>query len=154
MECGQCNVYLVVPRGARTVECPHCRRVTRVERRGAVGMVMNVFGRMGGGGARPAAPPRIREAGYPRVHGDKRALLVGIKYTDTDLPELSGPINDVKGMTFLLTQKYGFPRQSILVLTGKTTVRVLRSINFCLGLCNKCTHVHTHTFALVLLCLA
>jgi hypothetical protein len=73
---------------------------------------------MAGGGARPVTPPRLREAGYPRVHGyDKRALLIGINYTGTE-NELSGPINDVNGMSFLLTQKYGFPKECILTMTG------------------------------------
>jgi len=87
-----------------------------------MGFVTDAIAHIAGGGARakarPAAPARIREAGYPIVHGHKRALLVGVKYTGTD-GELSGPINDVKGMSFLLTQKYGFPNQCILILTDE-----------------------------------
>ena len=118
MECGQCGAGLSVPRGARSVQCAHCRGVTRVQRHGhgAVGFVMNAIANMAGGGGRPVTPPRLRE--YPRVHGDKRALLIGVNYTGTE-GVLSGPKNDVEGMSFLLTQKYGFPKQCILTLTGK-----------------------------------
>uniref|UniRef100_A0ACD5YNE6 Uncharacterized protein n=1 Tax=Avena sativa TaxID=4498 RepID=A0ACD5YNE6_AVESA len=118
MECGQCGAGLSVPRGARSVQCAHCRGVTRVHRHGAVGFFMNALANMGGGVTRPVTPPWLREAGYPRVHGDKRALLVGIKYSGTE-NELSGPINDVKGMSFLLTQKYGFPEECILTLSDE-----------------------------------
>lgn len=120
MECGHCGERVSIPRGARAVHCAHCRGVTRVGRRhGAVGFVVNMITNMAGGGrTRPATPPRLREANYPRAHGDKRALLVGISYAGTHLRELSGPITDVKSMSFLLTQKYGFPGQCILVLTG------------------------------------
>ncbi|KAM3294128.1 hypothetical protein ACQJBY_037185 [Aegilops geniculata] len=121
MECGHCGEGVSIPRGARAVQCAHCRGVTRVWRRhGPVGFVVNMISNMAGGGrTRPATPPRLREAVYPRVHGDKRALLVGISYAGTHLPELSGPIADVKSMSFLLTQKYGFPSQCILVLTDE-----------------------------------
>ncbi|XP_047086990.1 metacaspase-1-like [Lolium rigidum] len=118
MECGQCGAGLSVPRGARSVQCAHCRGVTRVQRHGAVGVVMNAFANMAVRGGRPVTPPRLREAGYPRVPGDKRALLIGINYTGTE-NELSGPINDVKGMSFLLTQKYGFPKECILTMTDE-----------------------------------
>ncbi|KAM0859060.1 hypothetical protein ACQ4PT_047473 [Festuca glaucescens] len=96
MECEQCGAGLSVPRGARSVQCAH----------------------IGGGDGRPVTPPRLQEAGYPRVHSDKRALLIGIKYTGTE-NELSGPINDIKGMSFLLTQKYGFPKECILTMTDE-----------------------------------
>lgn len=113
MECGQCGARLAVTRGASSVQCAHCRRATRVERHGAVhaavGFVRSVFTNIGR--ARP-------HPGYPPVHGNKRALLVGINYAGTGA-ELPGPINDVKCMSFLLTLKYGFPSDSVLVLTGK-----------------------------------
>ncbi|KAF7057383.1 hypothetical protein CFC21_064672 [Triticum aestivum] len=114
MECGQCSARLAVTRGASSVQCAHCRRATRVERHGAVvhgavGFVRSVFTNIGR--ARP-------HPGYPPVHGNKRALLVGINYTGT-AAELPGPINDVKCMSFLLTLKYGFPGDCILVLTDE-----------------------------------
>uniref|UniRef100_A0A453JZV4 Uncharacterized protein n=1 Tax=Aegilops tauschii subsp. strangulata TaxID=200361 RepID=A0A453JZV4_AEGTS len=114
MECGQCGARLAVTRGASSVQCAHCRRATRVERHGAVvhgavGFVRSVFTNIGR--ARP-------HPGYPPVYGNKRALLVGINYTGT-AAELPGPINDVKCMSFLLTLKYGFPSDCILVLTDE-----------------------------------
>ena len=121
MECGQCGARFAVPRGASNVQCAHCRGVTRVERHGAVGFVRDVITNIAGGGRTrplpPAGPRRFSEARYPIVHGKKRALLVGINYTGTEA-ELRGPINDVHCMKFLLTLKYGFPTDCILVLTG------------------------------------
>jgi LSD1 subclass zinc finger protein len=112
MECGHCSTRFAVQRGSNAVHCAHCRRVTRVERHGAVGFVRNMFTNITGGGRTKPHP------GYPRVQGNKRALLVGINYTGTK-SELNGPINDVKCMSFLLSIKYGFPSDSILILTGK-----------------------------------
>uniref|UniRef100_A0ACD5YLR2 Uncharacterized protein n=1 Tax=Avena sativa TaxID=4498 RepID=A0ACD5YLR2_AVESA len=112
MECPQCGTRFAVPRGARTVQCGHCRVVTRVERHGAVSFVRNMLTNITGGGRTKPHP------GYPRVQGNKRALLVGINYTGT-ASQLNGPINDVKCMTFLLSIKYGFSGDSILVLTDE-----------------------------------
>ncbi|XP_047086921.1 metacaspase-1-like [Lolium rigidum] len=112
MECGHCGTRFAVPRGARTVECARCRGVTRVDRHGAVGFVRNMFSNIAGGGRTKPHP------GYPRVQGNKRALLVGINYTGT-ASQLNGPINDVKCMSFLLSIKYAFPSDSILILTDE-----------------------------------
>ncbi|XBI79244.1 hypothetical protein VPH35_088767 [Triticum aestivum] len=113
MECGQCGARFAVTRGASSAQCAHCRRAARVERHGAVhgavGFVRNVFTNIGRTRPHP---------GYPPVYGNKRALLVGINYTGTTA-ELPGPINDVKCMSFLLTLKYGFPSDCILVLTDE-----------------------------------
>ena len=94
MEYCQCGARLVVPWGASTVQCAHCRGVTRVERHGAVGFVRDVITNIAGGRrARPpqlpAGPRRFSEAGYPTVQGKKRALLVGVNYTGTE-DELHG----------------------------------------------------------------
>ncbi|KQK21444.1 metacaspase-1 [Brachypodium distachyon] len=121
MECAQCGAWFTVPRGASSVQCAHCHGVTRVERRGATGFVRGVFPNIGWGGrTRPqppaAAPPRLSV--YPPVHGNKRALLVGINYAGRE-DELPGPNNDVKCMSFLLNLKYGFPNDCILILTDE-----------------------------------
>ncbi|KAK1649739.1 hypothetical protein QYE76_067544 [Lolium multiflorum] len=122
MECGQCGARFAVPQGASTVQCAHCHGVTRVERHGAVGFVRDIVTNIAGGRRTrpqlPAGPRRFSGVGYPIVHGHKRALLVGINYTGTE-DELQGPINDVNCMKFLLTLKYGFPSDCILVLTDE-----------------------------------
>ena len=54
---------------------------------------------------------------YSLVHGGKRAVLIGVAYRSTRY-ELRGTITDIKCMKFLLQTKFGFPEQSILVLSG------------------------------------
>ncbi|CAH8384701.1 unnamed protein product [Eruca vesicaria subsp. sativa] len=58
----------------------------------------------------PPGPP-------PPVHGQKRAVIVGVTYKDTK-SELKGCINDAKCMKFMLMKRYNFPESSILMLTG------------------------------------
>lgn len=112
--CSHCGAGLPTPTGASSsVRCVLCHRVTRIER-----------GRsMGGNTLAPPSPPRLASvrhevpAGYPMVRGRKRALLVGVSYKGTDC-ELKGTVNDVDGMRRLLCEKFGFPSDCILVLTG------------------------------------
>uniref|UniRef100_A0ACD5Y9U8 Uncharacterized protein n=1 Tax=Avena sativa TaxID=4498 RepID=A0ACD5Y9U8_AVESA len=61
-----------------------------------------------GGGSGAAIEP-------PPPRSTKRALLVGIKYSRGR--RLDGPVNDVRFMKMLLTDKFKFPPDSILVLT-------------------------------------
>ena len=72
----------------------------------------------------PLSPPRTARsarlelpAGYPASRGKKRAVLVGVSYTGTSY-ELKGTVKDVELMRNLLCDKFGFPGDSILVLTG------------------------------------
>ncbi|OEL37240.1 Metacaspase-1 [Dichanthelium oligosanthes] len=64
------------------------------------------------------SPGREIPAGYPKVSGRKRALLVGVSYMGT-ARELKGTINDVTEMRRLLVDKFGFPSGCILELTEK-----------------------------------
>ncbi|GFP98705.1 metacaspase-1 [Phtheirospermum japonicum] len=50
------------------------------------------------------------------AHGKKRAVLCGVSYYG-QRHRLNGTVNDVKCMRFFLNQKFGFPNDSILVLT-------------------------------------
>jgi hypothetical protein len=50
--------------------------------------------------------------------GKKRAVLIGIKYKGRCPGELRGPINDVKCMRYLLTERFGFSNDCVLILTG------------------------------------
>lgn len=52
--------------------------------------------------------------------GQKRALLIGINYTSSPTSQLKGCINDVQSMLAYLTQRAGFPRENIVVLTDDT----------------------------------
>lgn len=50
-----------------------------------------------------------------RPTGRKKALLIGIHYSG--VAELSGPINDVAFIRYLLRSKFGFEKENILILT-------------------------------------
>uniref|UniRef100_A0ACD5XG91 Uncharacterized protein n=1 Tax=Avena sativa TaxID=4498 RepID=A0ACD5XG91_AVESA len=126
--CGHCGAYLSVPPGARSVRCPLCHAVTRVQHQGAmhhaVGFIKGLFNAFGSpsqpppsstGSMRVGDPYRL-PASYPRACGKKRALLVGISYSYTKY-ELKGTVNDVTCMSYLLRQRFGFPSDCILVLT-------------------------------------
>lgn len=58
----------------------------------------------------PSGPP-------PPVHGQKRAVIVGVSYKNTK-NELKGCINDAKCMKFMLMKRFQFPESCILMLTG------------------------------------
>jgi hypothetical protein len=68
--------------------------------------VINIGGERRRQGGRAAAVPR----------SSKRALLVGINYRGRR--RLEGPVNDVRFMKMLLCEKFNFPFDSMLVLTG------------------------------------
>ncbi|KAL6878254.1 hypothetical protein ACP4OV_012424 [Aristida adscensionis] len=121
--CSHCGAGLPAPpgfSGPGGVRCALCHRVTRIERqlqRGVVSRGAVAFSR--------ASPPRPavslqRElpAGYPRVAGKKRALLVAVSYTGTE-HELRGTVNDLREMRRLLVGSFGFPTGCILELTEK-----------------------------------
>ncbi|KAG8097319.1 hypothetical protein GUJ93_ZPchr0013g35853 [Zizania palustris] len=131
--CSGCGAYLAVPPGARSVRCALCHAVTRVEprRHGAGGLQQYALGRLIKGLISAFTSPQQASsssgsqriggsyglpASYPRVGGNKRALLVGISYAGTKY-ELRGTVNDVKCMSYLLSQRFYFPDDSILVLT-------------------------------------
>lgn len=62
----------------------------------------------------PQPPP-----GFCGGRGKKRAVLIGIKYTGRRNCELRGPINDVKCMKYMLTERFGFPNDCVLILTDE-----------------------------------
>jgi hypothetical protein len=89
MVCDQCDLQV-------EIQCDNC--------------VINIGGDFGrlriNDGGRAAAVPR----------SSKRALLVGINYRGRR--RLEGPVNDVRFMKMLLCEKFNFPFDSMLVLTG------------------------------------
>lgn len=139
VRCSKCGVTLVVPAYARNICCSLCHRTTYVGRdpvRHAVGFVKSIvstFSNSGNSfnnlsphsygsneGMQQFGYPNSRfytPTSYPRVFGNKRALLIGIAYASSRY-ELKGTINDVNCVAYLLAQKFGFPRESILILTG------------------------------------
>ncbi|KAJ4727312.1 metacaspase 1 [Melia azedarach] len=98
INCSNCQTALQVPPGATSILCAICRAVTYVSNNRAVAS---------------AAPP-------PNAHGRKRAVICGISYKNSR-HELKGCINDAKCMRYLLVNKFGFPEDSILMLTEEET---------------------------------
>lgn len=128
VRCSKCGVTLVVPAYARNICCSLCHRTTYVGRdpvRHAVGFVKSIVSTFSNSGnsfnnLSPHSTQNSRfytPTSYPRVFGNKRALLIGIAYASCRY-ELKGTINDVNCVAYLLAQKFGFPRESILILTG------------------------------------
>ncbi|EMS64725.1 Metacaspase-1 [Triticum urartu] len=64
-------------------------------------------------------PPMRPTPAFGGGRGKKRAVLIGIKYTNRRSCELRGPINDVKCMRYLLTERFGFPNDCVLILTDE-----------------------------------
>ena len=60
------------------------------------------------------------------AYGSKRALLCGICYHGRSY-RLKGSINDVKFMRYFLINQYGFPGDSILMLTGYISSQYIMS---------------------------
>uniref|UniRef100_A0ACD5XG82 Uncharacterized protein n=1 Tax=Avena sativa TaxID=4498 RepID=A0ACD5XG82_AVESA len=109
VRCRHCPSNITAAPGARAVQCMQCTRVTRVP---------------GCGRARPGMPlvPRLQPSpSFGGGCGKKRAVLIGIKYAGRCGSELRGPINDVKCMRYMLTERFGFPNDCVLILTDEET---------------------------------
>jgi len=107
VRCRECSTNITAVPGARAVQCRQCRRVTRVAGCGRSQSGMQLVPHM-----RPTPA-------FGGGRGKKRAVLIGIKYTGRRASELRGPINDVKCMRYLLTERFGFPNDCVLILTDE-----------------------------------
>ncbi|THU44616.1 hypothetical protein C4D60_Mb02t09260 [Musa balbisiana] len=131
--CSGCDVLLVVPPQARAIRCAACLAITDVGSsqdpvRQAMGflksVVMNISNGIGSlnssssssGSSSQGYPITSPPPSFPRVRGNKRAVLVGISYVGRRY-ELKGTVNDVNCMRYLLIERLGFPAEGILVLT-------------------------------------
>ncbi|OVA09160.1 zinc finger protein [Macleaya cordata] len=144
-KCNGCGIQLAVPPAARSIRCIVCQTVTPVRpinytyvqpddpvrqaTRWVKGMLNNVSNTIdsvltstitNSGSTVPTysyyLPVLHQPLKFPPVHGKKKALLVGVCYRSRRY-ELRGSINDVNCMKFLLVEKLGFSKDSILVLT-------------------------------------
>jgi LSD1 subclass zinc finger protein len=147
-KCSRCGVQLVVPPDAQAIRCAVCQAVTRVHSyyplaqaresasRITSGLISMVSGNIttmtssvssssypvpgyGGYYAQPPIRP-VLQLPLPSMHGRKRALLCGVSYRGKSY-KIKGSINDVKCMRYFLVEKFGFPNDSILMLTGNCT---------------------------------
>ncbi|KAK4848789.1 hypothetical protein QYF36_017361 [Acer negundo] len=115
INCTNCRTPLQLPPGApSTVRCAICQSISQV----TVAVADDDDDRS----SRHPPPPvpltyQQTPAGpIPNVHGRKRAVICGIAYKNTNL-FLKGCINDAKCMRYLLTKRFQFPEDSIVMLT-------------------------------------
>ncbi|KAL6878260.1 hypothetical protein ACP4OV_012430 [Aristida adscensionis] len=108
VRCRYCSTTVTVSQGECAVQCSQCNCVTRVVPRCPSRLPVP---------GRPMMP--TASTGFPCARGSKRAVLIGISYAGMrpSCGELRGPINDVKCMRHLLTQRFGFPSDCVLMLT-------------------------------------
>ena len=104
IRCKYCSAGLTVIPGEHAIQCAQCNCVMRIRRADRIPV------------ARPAHVP----AAFQRARGKKRAVLIGITYAGMrrGCGELRGPVNDVKCVRNLLCQRFGFPSECIIMLTG------------------------------------
>lgn len=121
VNCSNCHTPLQLPPGAESIRCSLCQAVTLIADPRA----------LPSSHAPPApssyshAPPAPSPSPYnhappgppPNVHGRKKAVICGISYKYSR-HELKGCINDAKCMRYLLINKFKFPDDSIVMLTG------------------------------------
>jgi hypothetical protein len=111
IRCKYCSACLTVCPGERAVQCTQCCGVTRIRRSLSSRVPLPAL-------TRPAAAPPM--GAFPCARGKKRAVLIGISYASVrrGCGQLRSPINDVKCMRQLLCQRFAFPSDGIIVLTG------------------------------------
>lgn len=144
VECNNCHTILQLPHGAQSIRCVFCSAVitdtTETRRRTRLLSYMNNSFLLSHGRVSATAGQKIQP---PPAFGRKRALIIGITYKKTKY-ELKGCLNDAKCMKYLLVNRFKFPQDSVLMLTGKilssiTTffcqtirdrVRILSFLNF------------------------
>lgn len=121
VNCSNCHTPLELPHGATSIRCAVCRAVTLVaDPMGAPLAPPAPYHQY-----QPPPPPPPSPYNYAppgqltAVHGRKRAVICGISYRNTR-QELKGCINDAKCMKYLLINRFKFPADSILMLTGKS----------------------------------
>lgn len=119
VNCSNCHTPLQLPPGAQSIRCAICRGVTLIADPRSLPPP--------GSSHQPYPPPSSSTASSPynhappgappQVHGRKRALIVGVSYTNSR-HELKGCLNDAKCMKYLLINRFKFPESSIVMLTG------------------------------------
>lgn len=113
VECNNCHTILQLPHGAQSIRCVFCSAVitdtTGTRRRTRLLSYMNNSFLLSHGGQKIQPLPAF---------GRKRALIIGITYKKTKY-ELKGCLNDAKCMKYLLVNRFKFPQDSVLMLTGK-----------------------------------
>ena len=148
--CSHCGRLLVVPQEVHVFKCAVCHGITHVRPTGplshAYTSISHAAGRFRGfintimSSSNNSNPnygtthigyypqPHSLRPSYPMMpppaYGSKRAVLCGICYHGRSY-SLKGSVTDVKCMKYFLINKFGFPSDSILMLTGTNTFLIL-----------------------------
>ncbi|XP_057978367.1 metacaspase-1-like isoform X2 [Malania oleifera] len=109
--CSSCRQPLAAPPSARTLRCSICKTSTTLEDKGQ----SISRGQYRSGNA--WKPELLSSCSSISVGGRKRALLCGVSYEQKGKYKLQGPVHDVRNMKELLIKHFGFPADSIRVLT-------------------------------------
>ncbi|KAM3355552.1 Metacaspase-2 [Capsicum chinense] len=143
VNCSNCHTPLQLPPGAKSIRCAICRAVTLIADPRTNPAPLPPPRPSAYYPTAPAPPPPPTPASAYNNHyyppapppspynyhltsgqnslsqgARKRAVIVGISYKNTK-NELKGCINDAKCMRFLLTNRFKFPQDSILMLTDE-----------------------------------
>ncbi|WMV20004.1 hypothetical protein MTR67_013389 [Solanum verrucosum] len=121
VNCSKCHTPLQLPPGAKSIRCAICRAVTLIaDPRTAPPTPPSAYNNHYYPPPAPAPAPSTynyqSSSSGQNSSSRKRAVIVGISYKNTR-NELKGCINDAKCMKFLLTNRFNFPQDSILMLT-------------------------------------
>jgi len=120
INCSNCHAQLQLPPGAPSIRCAICRAITQVADPRSVPPPTSQYPSHSPAPQLPPAPSPYSHAPPgppPNAHGRKKAVICGISYRYSR-HELKGCINDAKCMKYLLINKFQFPQDSILMLTG------------------------------------
>ncbi|KAF7842984.1 metacaspase-1-like isoform X1 [Senna tora] len=131
--CSHCGTLLVVPPEAHIIKCAVCHGTTWIGRannplsvaynslshaanrfRGFINNIMTSSVNSNYPLPQPVRPSPTLVP--PSTYGSKRAVLCGICYHGRSY-RLKGSVNDVKCMRYFLINQFGFPADSILMLT-------------------------------------
>ncbi|XP_059300439.1 metacaspase-1-like [Lycium ferocissimum] len=123
VNCTNCHTPLQLPQGAKSIRCAICRAITLIADPHSSPAPPPPPASVYNNNYYPPAPA-LSPYNYHSTSGSssssrsgrKRAVIVGISYKNTR-NELKGCVNDAKCMWFLLTNRFKFPQDSILMLT-------------------------------------
>ncbi|KAJ4783911.1 Metacaspase-1 [Rhynchospora pubera] len=125
IDCSNCRRTLNLPPGATTIRCAICHAITHVAESRSIPAPHFYYNNINHSTPQHL-PPSSHCAPYsgsvpwapapPNPQGRKKAVICGISYKGSQF-ELKGCLNDAKCMKYLLMNRFGFPEQSILMLT-------------------------------------
>lgn len=118
VNCSNCRTPLQLPPGARSLRCAICQAVTHIaDPRSAPPSSASPTPPSTHAPPPPSPYNHAPPGPPPNAHGRKKAVICGISYRYSR-HELKGCINDAKCMRYLLINKFQFPEDSIIMLTG------------------------------------